>query len=211
MREKGLSPTGKSAPETAAREQTAIPPESVVPGADLAAGAPPAMSAIPRTDCGDFDIRIARDGSWFYKNTPIGRPALVKLFASVLKRDAAGDYWLETPAERGRIAVEDAPFVAVEATFSGDGAAQQVTFRTNLDQQVPLDAAHPLDMRGNLAEEPRPYLKLDGGLDALIARSVFYGLVERAVPHRVDGVEMLGLWSAGTFFALGPAAGEEAL
>ncbi len=205
MREKGLSPTEKSAPETAAPEQTAIPPESAVSYAEPSPVPSPVMGAIPRTDCGDFDIRIARDGSWFYKNTPIGRPALVKLFAGALKRDAAGDYWLETPAERGRIAVEDAPFVAVEATFAGEGEAQQVTFRTNLDQQVPLDAAHPLDMRGNLAEEPRPYLKLEGGLEALIARSVFYGLVERAVPHRVDGVEMLGLWSAGAFFALGPA------
>ena len=213
MREKGLSPTGKSAPETAAREQTAIPRKSGVPDAVPSAGTPPVsspvMGTIPRTDCGDFDIRIARDGSWFYKNTPIGRPALVKLFASALKRDAAGDYWLETPAERGRITVEDAPFVAVEATFAGEGEAQQVTFRTNLDQQVTLDAAHPLDMRGNLAEEPRPYLMLGAGLDALIARSVFYGLVERAVPRNIGGVEMLGLWSAGAFFALGPAAGEE--
>jgi hypothetical protein len=205
MHENELSPTGKSAPATNAREQSAIPPESFLQNA----GPSSVMSAIPRTDCGDFDIRIARDGSWFYKNTPIGRPALVKLFASVLKRDAEGDYWLETPAERGRIVVEDAPFVAVEVDFAGDGAAQRVIFRTNLDQRVTLDAAHPLDMRGSADGEPRPYLRLDGGLEALIARSVFYGLVERAVPRVVDGVEMLGVWSDGAFFALGPVPASE--
>lgn len=208
MREKGLSPTEKSAPETAAPEQTAIPPESAVSYAEPSPVPSPVMGAIPRTDCGDFDIRIARDGSWFYKNTPIGRPALVKLFAGALKRDAAGDYWLETPAERGRIAVEDAPFVAVEAIFAGDGERQQLTLRTNLDAQVAVDADHPLMMRGHLADEPRPYVRMDGDLEALIARSAFYALVERAVAREVDGARMLGIWSGGRFFVLGPADDE---
>lgn len=201
MREKGLSHTGKSEPAAASREQTAIPPDSSA----LMTDSPASVGAIPRTECGDFDIRIARDGTWFYKNSPIGRPALVKLFASVLKRDAEGGYWLETPAERGRIVVEDAPFVAVEATFEGAGMNQRLTLRTNLDARVAVDAAHPLVMRGNLAEEPRPYVMLDGGLEALIARSAFYTLVEHAVPHKVSGADMLGIWSAGQFFALGPA------
>lgn len=162
------------------------------------------MGAIPRTDCGDFDIRVARDGTWFYRNSPIGRPALVKLFAGVLKRDAAGGYWLETPAERGRIVVEDAPFVAVEASFEGAGEAQQIVLRTNIDARVVVGAAHPLVLRGNLADEPRPYVMLGGGLEALVARNAFYALVEHAVPREVDGAKMLGVWSGGEFFALGP-------
>jgi hypothetical protein len=204
MREKGLSHTGKSAPAASPREQTAIPSDSADSAQKLASESAQVMGAIPRTDCGDFDIRIARDGTWFYKNSPIGRPALVKLFASVLKRDADGGYWLETPVERGRIVVEDAPFVAVEATFDGAGEQQQLTLRTNIDARVTVGAGHPLVLRGNLAEEPRPYVVLDGGVEALIARSAFYTLVEHTVPRVVDGVKMLGVWSGGEFFALGP-------
>ncbi len=207
MQEKGLSHPGKSAPAAQAREQAAIPSDSADSPQNAGSDSSQAMAAIPRSECGDFDIRIARDGSWFYKNSPIGRPALVKLFASVLKRDAEGAYWLETPAERGRIVVDDAPFVAVEASFAGAGESQQLTLRTNLDALVPVDADHPLVMRGDLADEPRPYVMLDGGLEALIARSAFYALVERAVPRDVDGVRMLGLWSAGQFFVLGPDEG----
>ncbi len=209
MREKSLSHTGKSAPPDEMREQTAIPPEAPAQEVLQTSGLPHGMGQIPRNDCGDFDIRIARDGAWFYRNSPIGRPALVKLFASVLKRDAAGDYWLETPAERGRITVEDAPFVAVEADFAGEGERQTVTLRTNLDATVTLDAEHPLILRGNLAEEPRPYVALGAGLEALVARSAFYALAERAVPRIVDGAEVLGIWSAGRFFALGPAMPDE--
>src|SRR6202035_858787 len=97
----------------------------------------PAMTAStgrrPPTDCGDLDMRIARDGTWFYRGSPIGRLPLVKLFASVLRREADGDYWLVTPAERGRIRVDDVPFVAVELTADGEGRAQLLTFRTNMD------------------------------------------------------------------------------
>jgi hypothetical protein len=164
------------------------------------------MGAIPRTDCGDFDIRIARDGTWFYRNSPIGRLALVKLFATVLKRDADGVYWLETPAERGRIEVEDAPFVAVDVSAEGAGEAQRLRFRTNLDAEVTAGAEHPILLRGDVRTEPRPYLALGGGLEALIARSAFYRLAELAVPRVVDGVEMLGVWSGGVFFALGGPA-----
>src|SRR5271163_1275683 len=90
----------------------------------------PRAAALPF--CGDFDMRIARDGTWFYRGSPIGRPALVKLFASVLRREAGGEYWLVTPAERGRILVEDAPFTAVELTVEGAGGTQALRFRTNL-------------------------------------------------------------------------------
>lgn len=203
MHEKGLSPAGKPAAAASAREQSAIPLDSV----DSPQDSSPPMGPIPRTDCGDFDIRIARDGTWFYRNSPIARPAMVKLFASVLKRDADGDYWLETPAERGRIAVEDAPFVAVEAIFAGDGEGQQLTLRTNLDALVAVNADHPLVMRGDLADEPRPYVTMEGGVEALIARNAFYALVDHAVAREVNGVKMLGIWSAGVFFALGPDEG----
>jgi hypothetical protein len=206
MQEKGLSPEGKAAPAAPAQEQSAIPSDS----ADSAQESAASLPLFARSDCGDFDIRIARDGAWFYRNSPIGRPALVKLFASVLKRDADGGYWLETPAERGRITVEDAPFVAVEAVFSGEGERQRLTLRTNLDAEIAVDGEHPLIMRGNLADEPRPYVRMDGGLEALIGRSAFYSLVERAVAREVEGTRLLGIWSGGHFFALGPAEDEAA-
>ncbi|MFN4283780.1 MAG: DUF1285 domain-containing protein [Alphaproteobacteria bacterium] len=192
-------------PQRSAREQSATPPPELL----QASGPASAIASIPRTDCGDFDIRIAADGTWLYRDSPIGRPALVKLFATVLKRDAAGDYWLETPAERGRIAVEDAPFVAVEADYEGEGERQQATIRTNIDQRVTLGEDHPLILRGS-ADAPRPYVALGGGLEALVSRNVFYGMVERAAPRRVGGVETLGLWSGGRFFALEPVPSEDA-
>lgn len=157
-------------------------------------------------DCG-FDIRITADGKWHYQGTPIGRMGLVRLFASVLKRDAAGDYWLETPAERGRIQVDDAPFVAVELSIEGAGRAQRLHFRTNIDETVTADAAHPIHLRPGLGRDGglRPYLRLRDGLEALIARPVYYSLVEIAVEHWVDGAAEMGVWSNGAFFTLGPA------
>ena len=152
--------------------------------------------------CGDLAMRIGRDGTWYYQGSPIGRPAMVKLFASVLRREADGHYWLVTPFERGRIVVDDAPFVAVEAERLGEGRAQSLRFRTNLDEWVTLDGDHPLRMaEGTQAGEPRPYVLIRPGLEALIARSVFYHLVEWAVPD--ESGEQLGLWSAGRFYALG--------
>lgn len=133
---------------------------------------------------------------------------LVRLFASVLKRDAAGDYWLETPAERGRIQVDDAPFIAVELSIEGAGRAQRLQFRTNIDETVTADAAHAIHLRPGFSGGDggaRPYLRLRDGLEALIARPVYYSLVEIAVEHRVDGVAAMGVWSSGAFFPLGPA------
>ena len=94
--------------------------------------------------CGDIDIRVGRDGTWFYHGSPIGRKPLVKLFASVLRREGDGEYWLVTPAERGRIKVDDVPFTAVEVNAAGSGTRQSLTFRTNLDEEVTADAAHPI-------------------------------------------------------------------
>ncbi len=108
-----------------------------------AAAAVPRGNARPR-DCGHFEIHIDRNGSWFYRGTPINRASLVRLFSTVLTRDAAGTHWLITPAEHGRITVEDAPFLAVELDRIGAGRDQALTFRTNLGDMVTADAAHPL-------------------------------------------------------------------
>jgi hypothetical protein len=161
------------------------------------------------SSCGDFDMRIASDGTWFYRGTPINRTPLVKLFATVLRREQDGSYWLVTPVERGRIAVEDAPFTAVEVTPSGDGRDQALTFRTNLDEIVTADCDHPIRVAHRRNEtnqpggEPRPYILVRPGLEALILRSIFYQLVELGEVRNVQGVEQLGVWSRGQFFALG--------
>ncbi len=155
-------------------------------------------------NCGDFDIRIARDGTWFHQGSPIGRKALVRLFASVLRREADGEYWLVTPVERGRVIVDDAPFTAVELTASGAGRGQVLRFRTNIDNWVEADGDHPI--RVALAPdsgEPSPYILVRDGLEALIARSVYYHLVELAVEREESGGTVLGVWSKETFFPLG--------
>src|SRR6202008_2518570 len=115
-------------------------------------------------DCGDLEMRIARNGTWYYRGSPIGRPSLVKLFASVLRREADGSYWLQTPAERGRIEVEDAPFVAVELDWSGDGRQQILSFRTNVDQVVTAGPEHPIRVSHDILTcEPTPYIRVRPG------------------------------------------------
>ena len=156
-----------------------------------------------------YDMRIARDGTWFYHGSPIGRIALVKLFATVLRRDDAGDFWLITPAERGRITVEDVPFVAVEVQGEGAGEAQTLSFRTNLDEWVTAGPDHPIRVdRGTaggaeLSDAPAPYILIRDRLEARIGRAVFYELVGLAEErHTPQGIE-LGVWSGQTFFPLG--------
>jgi uncharacterized protein len=158
------------------------------------------------TACGEFDIRIGSDGTWFYHGSPITRKPLVKLFASALRRDASGAYWLVTPAEQGRIAVDDAPFVAVELTVRGEGHAQQLIFRTNIDKIVTAGADHHIRVTQDAVGAPRPYLTLSHGLEALIARPVFYQLVELGVEEpQAGGTAAYGVWSCGRFFPLGRA------
>jgi hypothetical protein len=161
------------------------------------------------TPCGEFDIRIGPDGTWFYHGSPITRKPLVKLFASVLRRDEQGAYWLVTPAEKGRIAVDDAPFVAVELTVTGEGRDQQLTFRTNIDDIVTAGPDHHIRVTVDAESgAPRPYIALDRGLEALIARPVFYQLVELGVEeHSTDGTAEYGVWSRGVFFPLGRCDG----
>jgi hypothetical protein len=164
----------------------------------------PNLSGDDRPD-EQYDIRIARDGTWFYHGSPIGRIALTKLFATVLRRDDAGDYWLVTPAERGRIAVEDVPFVAVELKAEGEGEAQTLSFRTNLDDWVTAAADRPIRVvqGGELSDTPAPYILIRDRLEARIGRAVFYELVglaeERQTPNGIE----LGVWSEQIFFPLG--------
>lgn len=152
--------------------------------------------------CGDIDMRIARDGSWHYMGTPIGRKRMVKLFSTILRHDRDGKYYLVTPVEKIGIRVDDAPFVAVEMEVTGEGRARTIAFRTNVDDYVILDADHPLRVEIDPeTEEPSPYIVVRDRLEALITRSVFYDLVELAEER--DGT--FGVWSRNSFFPLGQA------
>lgn len=154
--------------------------------------------------CGDFGLSIRRDGTWFYRGSPIGRKPLVKLFASVLQRDDEGGYWLVTPAEKGRIVVEDVPFLAVEASIIGAGREQTVTLRTNLDEIVTVGREHPLRVETDpMTGAPAPYVLVRDRLEARLARPVFYELVERGEEQSVGEARILGIWSGGEFFRLG--------
>ena len=154
--------------------------------------------------CGDFGLSIRRDGTWFYRGSPIGRKPLVKLFASVLRRDDTGAYWLVTPAEKGRIDVEDVPFVAVEADIIGSGREQRVTLRTNLDEIVTVGPLHPLRVSEDPATgAPAPYVLVRERLEARLARPIFYELDEPGGELTEGGARVLGIWSSGQFFRLG--------
>ena len=156
--------------------------------------------------CGDLDMEIRRDGTWFYLGTPIGRPALVKLFSSILRRDG-DDYFLVTPVEKVGIRVEDAPFVAVDAEVAGKGAAQDLTFTTHVGDTVTAGPDHPIRVERNAETgEPSPYVHVRANLEALIDRKTFYRLVERGVHTDQDGTSWFGLWSGGVFFKLIPSA-----
>lgn len=147
-------------------------------------------------------IRIGADGTWYYQGSPITRSRLVKLFSTVLRREGDG-YFLVTPVERGRIDVDDAPFVAVALRREGEGASQRLVFRTNVDDEVTADAGHPIRVAPDTGDGPRPYVMVRDGLEALIARAVYYDLVELG-EERVEGdTTRLGVWSGGQFFVLG--------
>lgn len=155
-------------------------------------------------NCGDFEMRIARDGTWFYRGSPIGRKKLCQLFATVLQKDDDGKYWLVTPVERGEIIVDDAPFVALEMKREGEGKNQILSFRTNLDHWVDAGLEHPLRVSVDLeTQEPSPYVLVRDGMEALINRAVFYDLVELATEEEIDGKSRFGLWSSGEFYELG--------
>jgi uncharacterized protein len=153
--------------------------------------------------CGDIGMAIRRDGTWIYQNSPIGRAALVKLFASILRKDTDGRTYLVTPAEKVDVDVEDAPFLAVEMAVEGSGDKQALTFRTNVDDVVAVGPEHPLrfcrqDPTGGL----KPYVLVRGRLEALVTRAVYADLVALASP-RVGEVGPLGVWSGGVWWEMG--------
>lgn len=150
--------------------------------------------------CGDSEMRIASDGTWFHQGSPITRPAMVRAFSRILRREADGGYVLVTPVERLTITVEDAPFVAVEMKAEHVGREATLAFRLNTGDMVTASADHPLRFVER-ADGPHPYVHVRGGLDALIGRTVYYELAERALS---EGGDPPGVWSAGTFFPLLP-------
>lgn len=151
--------------------------------------------------CGNSDMRIARDGTWFHQGSPIGRKAMVNLFSTILRRERDGSYVLVTPGEKLDIIVEDAPFIAVEVKSEGEGTARALAFRLNTDDLVVAGPDHPIRFVEH-ADGPHPYLAVRGGMEALIARTVYYELANLALD---EDHHPPGLWSAGQFFAMSPA------
>ena len=150
--------------------------------------------------CGDSGMRIARDGTWFHEGSPIGREAMVRLFSTILRREPDGSFVLVTPVEKLSIDVEDAPFVAVELKSEGEGEERSLAFRLNTGDLVVAGPDRPLRFEPG-DEGPHPYLEVRPGLDALIARPVYYELANLAL---AEGAEPPGLWSGGAFFAMDP-------
>jgi len=156
--------------------------------------------------CGDLDMRIARDGTWFYLGSPIGRHALVKLFSGILKLED-GKYFLVTPVEKVGITVEDAPFVAVDFSVTGKGQEQAITFVTHVEDEVTAGPDHPIRVeRDAETGEPSPYVMVRRGLEARIDRKSFYRLIEIGDHALHEGARWFGLWSGGVFFPLIPSA-----
>jgi len=159
--------------------------------------------------CGDLDIRIARNGQWWYLGTPIGRVELVRLFASVLKLED-GKYYLVTPVEKIGITVDDAPFVAVDFRVEGEGENQTLTFETNVCDEAAAGPDNPIRVaRDPETGEPSPYVHVRRGLEALIDRKSFYRLVEIGEHQEVEGTRWFGVRSGGAFFAIIPSAETE--
>ncbi len=155
--------------------------------------------------CGDIDMRISADGTWFYQKTPIGRPALVKLFASVLKRES-DKYFLVTPVEKVGLIVEDAPFLAVELRVEHDARGQVLKFRTNVEDWIAAGPGHALRFEMEPTGGLKPYLHVRSDLWAKVTRALFYDLVELGEERVVDGKAMFGVASGGEFFAMAEAS-----
>ena len=182
--------------------------EAITGALDTASGGrkgPPPVERWNPPFCGDLDMRIATDGTWFYAKTPIGRPALVKLFASVLKRE--GDrYFLVTPVEKCGIQVEDAPFLAVELDIKESSGGRVLNFRTNVDDWVQCGPAHALRFEPESGTDGlKPYLHVRRDLWAKVTRALFFDLVELGEEREFEGKAMFGVTSMGTFFPMAPA------
>ena len=152
-------------------------------------------------NCGVSGMRIARDGTWFHDGSPIGRPVMVRLFSTILRREPDGSFVLVTPVEKLDIEVEDAPFVAVELKSEGEGRERSLAFRLNTGDLVVAGPDHPLRFAPG-EDGPHPYVEVRGGLEALVARPVYYELAEIALS---EGAEPPGVWSGGVFFAMDAA------
>ena len=166
---------------------------------------PPPVERWNPVYCGEIDMRIAADGTWFYMGTPIGRPTLVKLFASVLRKDP-DRHVLVTPVERVGIVVDDAPFQAVEMAVEGEGEERAVAFRTNVDDLVRVDAAHPLRFERDPTDGIKPYVLVRGGLWARVTWALTYDLLELGEERTVGGESLFGVAAGGHFYPVAPAA-----
>ena len=174
-------------------------------GPDARRKGPPPVDRWNPAYCGEIDMRIAADGTWFYNGTPIGRLPLVRLFASILRRDPER-YVLVTPVERVGIAVEDAPFQAVEMAVEGEGADRRIAFRTNVDDLVNVGPDHPLRFDRDAAGGIKPYVRVRGGLWARITRALTYDLIALGEERDLEGGRVFGLTADGDFYSIAPAS-----
>jgi uncharacterized protein len=154
--------------------------------------------------CGDIDMRIAADGTWFYMGTPIGRPALVRLFSTILRKDE-NRYVLVTPVERVGIRVDDVPFLAVEMVVQGSAGDRSLSFRTNVDDWTLAGADHPIRFEPGEADGLKPYVHVRAGLWARLTRALTYDLAALGETREIDGLPMFGVRSAGAFFPMAKA------
>ena len=177
------------------------------------AGGPPpvGIQTTPRQIIfNDIGMHIDQNGVWHYRGSPINRLELVKLFATVLRRDDDGAHWLVTPVEIAPVSVEDAPFTIVAMTHEGEGHNQVIRLRTNIDVAVTADADHPLCLRESASTgELTPYLTLDGGLQAKLNRPTYYDVVALGVEESLEQAHIFGIWSGGIFHPLGDASDNE--
>ncbi len=189
------------------QQKTAKPTADGIAQAAKMAGkkGPPPVHLWNPEFCGDLDMRIARDGTWFYLGTPIGRMPLVKLFSSIIRKDG-DDYFLVTPVEKVGITVEDAPFVAIDFDVTGTGQDQEITFTTLVDDVVIAGIEHPIRVvRDRDTGEPSPYVLIRRNLEALIDRKSFYRLVDIGVHAEFEGQSWFGVWSKDVFFPIIPS------
>jgi uncharacterized protein len=195
MANQGQNRTNLEGLTTAAREATNATPAG--------RGLPPVHLWNPPF-CGDLDMRIAGDGTWFYMGTPIGRPALVRLFSTILKREN-GKHFLVTPVEKVGIRVDDAPFMAVEMRIENDARGRLLRFRTNVDDWVACEPGHGLRFERAADGALTPYLHVRADLWAKVTRALYYDLVDMGEERMIDGEEMFGVESGGEFFAMADA------
>jgi hypothetical protein len=200
--------------ERSERDEAARTPEAALSGLGEAAEArkrgPAPVHLWNPPYCGEIDMRIAGDGTWFYRGSPIGRASLVQLFASILRKDE-DRYVLATPVERVGVRVDDAPFLCVEMGVNGAGGEPKLTFRTNVEDIVTVDAEHPLRFERGAAEGIKPYVRVRDDLWALVKRALYYDLVALGKVERWRGEDWFGVRSGALFFPMTRASEIEGL